>query len=152
MDLTAPGLQTGATPSQWSLTQHLEEWKNISPEATSHVFFTSGSTGRPKGCIVCHQALLHYCLARNVVHGVDCNSACFVASAHTFDPSLGDLVATWATGGCVAYAPRSLLFSHLGSMLSVSSATHLCCTPSLFGTLSNTDWDAADALPSLSVV
>eukprot|EP00927_Polykrikos_kofoidii_P067130 TRINITY_DN62646_c0_g1_i1.p1 TRINITY_DN62646_c0_g1~~TRINITY_DN62646_c0_g1_i1.p1 ORF type:complete len:1063 (-),score=176.82 TRINITY_DN62646_c0_g1_i1:50-3238(-) len=120
--------------------------------STSHVFFTSGSTGRPKGCVVTHRSLAHYVAARNAFYKVGADSICLVASAHTFDPSLGDLMATWIAGGCVALAPRASLFAHLGRMLSVSNTSHICCTPSLFGTLTGTAFETPDALPCLRVV
>jgi len=128
------------------------QFMDVSPSTTSHLFFTSGSTGRPKGCIVAHRALANYCAARNVVHGVVETSVCFVASAHTFDPSLGDIMATWAVGGCVALAPRIEIFERLGPLLAASGATHLCCTPSLFATLSGTWYEYPLALPRLRVV
>merc|ERR1712176_985720 len=56
-------------------------------EKTSHIFFTSGSTGRPKGCVIPHKALLTYCNSRNKAYKVSHTSKCFIASAHTFDPS-----------------------------------------------------------------
>ncbi|CAJ1400785.1 unnamed protein product [Effrenium voratum] len=52
----------------------------IAGDAISHVFFTSGSTGKPKGCVVAHCSL----------YKLGAESVCLVASAHTFDPSLGD--------------------------------------------------------------
>eukprot|EP00913_Durusdinium_trenchii_P016567 g15572.t1 len=70
--------------------------------AISHIFFTSGSTGRPKGCVVSHGALRSYCLAKTATYGVHETSVILVASAHTFDPSLGDFMSTWAAGGVVA--------------------------------------------------
>ena len=64
----------------------------------SHVYYTSGSTGRPKGCLLRHRAVLNYCLDKNRVHGVARDSAVLLASAATFDPNLGDTLATWAAG------------------------------------------------------
>lgn len=103
--------------------------------AISHIFFTSGSTGRPKGCVVKHEALESYCRAKNAAYHVESDATVLVASAFTFDPSLGDFMATWSIGACVALGPRADLFQHLGKLLSGSEATHLLCTPSLFATL-----------------
>ncbi|CAJ1356702.1 unnamed protein product [Effrenium voratum] len=107
----------------------------IAGDAISHVFFTSGSTGKPKGCVVAHCALRSYCLAKNATYKLGAESVCLVASAHTFDPSLGDFMSTWAAGGCVALGPRSDFLQNLGPLLENSQATHLLCTPSLFATL-----------------
>lgn len=125
---------------------------SITRSSTSHIFFTSGSTGRPKGCVVSHGALANYCSARNMAHSVDHESVCFVASAHTFDPSLGDLMATLLAGGRVVYAPRHLLLPQLGALLLESRATHICCTPTLFATLRGTRFEQPGELPHLQVV
>ncbi len=79
----------------------------------SHIFFTSGSTGRPKGCICTHEGLSAYCAGKNAAFEVTEASVCFVASAHTFDPSLGDFFACWGIGACVATAPRQSIFTGL---------------------------------------
>ncbi len=120
------------------------------PGDVSHIVFTSGSTGRPKGCVVTHEALASYCLAKNDAHRVDRQSICFVASPHTFDPSLGDFFATWCAGAAIALAPRAAIFASLGASLLGTGATHLLTTPSLFQTLG--DDFLPGQLPSLAVV
>lgn len=145
-----------------------DEFSFASPSSTtsasvSHIFFTSGSTGRPKGCVVAHSALLSYCRAKSQVHRVDESSVCFVASSLTFDPSLGDFFSTWCSGGVVALAPRSLIFSSLGACLSATHATHLLTSPSLFSTITrppsssalspaSSSTSSSDWLPELRVV
>ncbi len=119
------------------------------PTEISHIFFTSGSTGRPKGCIVTHASLLSYCHAKNTVHQVDHTSTCFVGSPHTFDPSIGDFMATWIVGGTVAMAPKSCIIGALGACLVLSHATHVLTTPSLFDTLGT---NAPERLKQLKVV
>ncbi|KAJ3110140.1 hypothetical protein HK100_003138 [Physocladia obscura] len=127
-------------------------WTLFSADEVSHIYFTSGSTGRPKGCIVGLGALSSYCLvAKPAAHrwcpsdpsiGVDDTnlSVVFVASSHTFDPSLADHFSTLADPrATVARAPRSLIVSALATCLILSDATHVCTNPSLF--------DSLDALP-----
>lgn len=121
------------------------------PDAVSHVFFTSGSTGRPKGCVCTHANLDAYCRAKNELHSVSSESIVFVASAHTFDPSIGDFFATWAAGGCVAIAPRATISGALGTCLQETEATHLLGTPALFSLLEATG-AGPGALPRLQVV
>ena len=116
----------------------------------SHIFFTSGSTGRPKGCICDHAGLDAYCTGKNSAFKITDSSICFVASAHTFDPSLGDFFACWSIGAVVATAPRQSIFTDLGGCLLHSNATHVITTPSLFGTL-NPRYPPA-LLPELSSV
>jgi long-subunit acyl-CoA synthetase (AMP-forming) len=65
------------------------------PRQLSHIYFTSGSTGKPKGCMATHANLAHFAMAKNSTHGITEGDVVFVASSHTFDPSLGDLMSTW---------------------------------------------------------
>jgi acyl-coenzyme A synthetase/AMP-(fatty) acid ligase len=120
-----------------NLMQHrrVNEGLMLHSAETSHIFFTSGSTGRPKGCIIHRDSLLSYCEAKNKTHQIDNKSIVFVASPHTFDPSLGDYMATLCAGGTIAIAPRSLIFSALGACLMLTKATHVLTTPSLFNLL-----------------
>eukprot|EP00873_Tetraselmis_striata_P022007 jgi/Tetstr1/442271/TSEL_030412.t1 len=120
-------------------------------EGVSHIFFTSGSTGRPKGCVSTHRSLAHFAAAKNAAHGITSGDVVFVASSHTFDPSLGDLVSAWCAGASAAMASRASTFASLGNCLAECGATHLTTTPSLFSTLAATGW-APDRLPSLQVV
>lgn len=118
--------------------RHVNEELLVPSAEISHIFFTSGSTGRPKGCIIHQGSLLSYCEAKNKIHQIDNKSIVFVASPHTFDPSLGDYMATLCAGGTIAIAPRSLIFSALGACLMLTKATHVLSTPSLFNLLGNT--------------
>jgi acyl-CoA synthetase (AMP-forming)/AMP-acid ligase II len=137
-----------------TMMKNLLEQKSMTDDNTSiaeisHIFYTSGSTGKPKGCIVCHNSLFSYCKAKNEVHQIHNSSIVFVASPHTFDPSLGDYMATLCSGGTIAVAPRNLIFSSLGACLYLTNATHVLTTPSLFGTLGSS---APKRLQKLKVV
>ena len=101
----------------------------------SHIFFTSGSTGLPKGCLSSLEALGTYSRAKNEVHRVHSESRCLVGSTPTFDPFICDLMATWSVGAVVVLAAPSLMLSHLADVIEQESASHLCCTPTLFRTI-----------------
>eukprot|EP00439_Symbiodinium_sp_Y106_P076800 s689_g15.t3 len=94
---------------------------DVVEERISHIFFTSGSTGRPKGCMCSFHNLITYCLAKNTIHQVDRSSIVLVASAHTFDPSLGDFFATWVAGSA-----RKLPEQHRGKPHSNDSWAFCC--------------------------
>lgn len=105
-------------------------------ERLCYVWFTSGSTGKPKGCLVTHGAFANYCgVAKNDSHSVGTDSTVLVATANTFDPSVGDIFASWAAGGAIACAPRLMLFAQLAWLIEKTAATHVNCTPSLWRTL-----------------
>ncbi|KAJ3211805.1 hypothetical protein HDU67_004278 [Dinochytrium kinnereticum] len=101
----------------------------------SHIYFTSGSTGRPKGCISTLGSLTAYVHAKNITHSITQTSTVFVASSHTFDPSLGDFVATLAAGATIALSPRSAILDSLAECINLTKSTHLLSTPALVGTI-----------------
>jgi len=114
----------------------------------SHIFYTSGSTGAPKGCPVSHAALLSFARAKNSVHRVTSASRVFLASAHTFDVSLGDVVATLTAGACLCSATRGTVLHRLGWCLQLTSSTHVTTTPSCWALLGAAPLE----LPALRVV
>jgi len=103
------------------------------PESVAYLWYTSGSTGKPKGCLIPHRAFSNWCAVKNAGHGIDASAVVLVASASTFDPSIGDIFASWAIGARVVVASRMLLFAHLGWVIQRLQVTHLTCTPSLWG-------------------
>eukprot|EP00899_Mesostigma_viride_P024170 jgi/Mesvir1/4938/Mv04563-RA.1 len=115
------------------------------------MFFTSGSTGRPKGCAVSRRAMAAYCHGKNVVHRVAGDSIVFVASAPTFDPSIGDFFATWMAGAVCALSTQVATLVSLGPLLAASRASHVLATPPLFETLQAAGYGPG-RLPGLSVV
>eukprot|EP00927_Polykrikos_kofoidii_P039727 TRINITY_DN34057_c0_g1_i2.p1 TRINITY_DN34057_c0_g1~~TRINITY_DN34057_c0_g1_i2.p1 ORF type:complete len:950 (-),score=153.20 TRINITY_DN34057_c0_g1_i2:257-3016(-) len=119
----------------------------LDPEAAAYMWFTSGSTGLPKGVLVSHRAFHNWCVVKNGPHGISEESVVLIASASTFDPSIGDIFATWAVGGVAACAPRMLFFAHLGWAINQLKVTHVTCTPSLWQSL-----EAGVELPSLQVL
>lgn len=117
------------------------------PEAVAYMWFTSGSTGQPKGVLVSHRAFHNWCLVKNGPHGITADSVVLIASASTFDPSIGDIFATWAVGGQVAVAPRMLFFASLGWVINQLGVTHMTCTPSLWQSL-----EAGASLPDFTTL
>lgn len=86
-------------------------------------------------CITTQAALVDYCHGKNSAMGVSGSSVVFVCSPHTFDPSLGEFMATWMAGAIVAVATKTDTFSRLQQCLKLSRASHLMCTPSIFSTV-----------------
>ncbi|CAE7892750.1 tycC [Symbiodinium necroappetens] len=119
----------------------------LDPTSPAYMWFTSGSTGQPKGVLISHQAFCNWCKVKNPPQSICSSSVVLIASASTFDPSIGDIFATWAVGGTVAVAPRMLFFANLGWAIDRLEVTHVTCTPSLWQSLEN-----GMDLPSLTSV
>ncbi|EGD75650.1 hypothetical protein PTSG_07767 [Salpingoeca rosetta] len=97
----------------------------------SHIFFTSGSTGLPKACAVTRRTLLEAVHNQRTTFNISANSAVFLGSTITFDPSLCDIFMARAADATVAVAPRHLMLTSLPECLQATRATHICTTPTL---------------------
>jgi acyl-CoA synthetase (AMP-forming)/AMP-acid ligase II len=113
-----------------------EDWPPPTGACECHLVYTSGSTGRPKAVLVDHTALHGYCLAKATAHGLERTSRVLLASAHTWDPCLGDLFSTLSAGAVLCTASRALIVHELGHTLQAAACTHVCATPSLWSLLS----------------
>ncbi|KAI9335540.1 hypothetical protein BDR26DRAFT_822535, partial [Obelidium mucronatum] len=139
--------QTQGAPAVLALDEHLTtidfnaklpelDWSEYTESEITHIYFTSGSTGRPKGCVSSLKALSAYAItAKPHSHETNSNSTVFIASSHTFDPSLGDHLSSLCTGSIIARATRSLVMASLSTCLALTGATHVCTNPSLFDTV-----------------
>ena len=126
---------------------------------------SGSTTGAPKGCAVTHASLRAFCVGLNAATFVAAPPAApsvppsspgfhreqppssayhpptpsdavvFCASPHTFDPSIGTFLASFAAGATVVIASRADTFSRLEACLRASKATHVTCTPSAFATV-----------------
>ena len=116
---------------------------SLSPLATSaaaidtpcHLIYTSGSTGLPKAVVVTHRSVAAYCSAKQTAHGVQHTSRVLLASAHTWDPFLGDVFSTLAAGAALVSAPRAAVVHDLAHTLIAGGVTHVLATPSLWSLL-----------------
>ena len=79
----------------------------LSSESRCHSIYTSGSTGRPKAVLVDHGALRAYAKAKVAAHRVTPSSRVLLASAHTWDPCIGDVFSTLGVGATLCTAPRA---------------------------------------------
>ena len=85
-----------------------------SSDDVCHIIYTSGSTGEPKGVVVEHRSLIAYMKQKVLVHNVTRDSRVLLVSAHTWDPSLGDIFSTlsvvWTKMNCHVGICRVLLY------------------------------------------
>jgi len=153
--VTQPGAQGTAAAAE---EVHVEgrlgaQQVDESGDVVAHVWYTSGSSGTPKGCVVTHRALAAYALARNAAHGLptrldvtgtadtggeggaDAVPVVLMASAHTFDPCVGDVGSAWVGGAVLALCPKRALPLVLGQCLRDTGASHVCTTPSVFASV-----------------
>lgn len=128
--------------------QILIEPEKEGADRISHIVYTSGTTGQPKGCISSANSLQHYLRVKNEVYNIQQDSCIFLASALSFDPCLSDILATFYARAQLALCPRSRLLDSLGQTLQHLEATHILCTPTLWGMV---DTDRR-SLPFLKVI
>ena len=106
--------------------------------STCHLIYTSGSTGLPKAVVVTHASVLAYCRAKQAAHRLSHgapSSRVLLASAHTWDPFLGDVFSSLACGACLVAAPRASVVHDLASTLVDGHVTHVLATPALWSLL-----------------
>lgn len=113
------------------------EWPSAgsSRNKPSHCFFTSGTTGVPKGCVSTFFALAAYAEARNSKDGVEAASRIVCCSAHTFDPSLGDLAQAALSGATLCVSAHRVRETTLGDLVRAARGTHVTSTPALWATV-----------------
>ena len=89
---------TASTPTL-AATSSAPRATSQSSNAICHAVYTSGSTGVPKCVLVQHRAMVAFVSAWRAAMRISRTSRVFMASAHTFDPSLSDM---WTVSGRVA--------------------------------------------------
>lgn len=102
-----------------------------------------------QGCPVSHAALLSFARAKNSVHRVTSASRVFLASAHTFDVSLGDVVATLTAGACLCSATRGTVLHRLGWCLQARASFNPPPPPPLLQTVPLPPTHTTQPLPVL---
>jgi len=109
-----------------------QEISSVPRHGISHIYMTSGSSGQPKGCICSHENLDGYLASKVSAYKLN-SSKVLIASPHTFDPYLGDILSTWLAGGTVIVGQtRELVWSRLDDCLSAIDVTHVTTTPSVW--------------------
>ena len=122
--------------------------QSISLDSLCYMIYTSGSTGKPKGVLVEHQNIMCFMNAKIQGQNIDENSRVFLCTAFTFDPYIGDALATLQAGGTICLAPKTVMHSSLHSCLYKTKATHVFATPTMWSTI-NTRMYHPDTLPCL---
>lgn len=125
---------------------------SLTANRISHVVFTSGTTGVPKGCVASIQSLLHYIRVKNASHRITHCSTVLLASSVSFDPCLGDILATFTSKSTLVVPCRRHLVENLLHVLQYFSISHCLCTPTLWSTLSLVPNAGPKDLPNLQVI
>ncbi|MEO3871130.1 amino acid adenylation domain-containing protein [Nonomuraea sp. B12E4] len=118
------------------------------PDDEAYVIYTSGSTGRPKGVPITHRALAQY--LGHVTRLYELGPADRVAQAAdlTFDASVFELLATWATGATLVVAGQRTWLSPV-RFLREQRISHLDTVPSVITLARRTRTLTEGCLPDL---
>lgn len=129
----------------------IEPPATVSRDATAYLLFTSGSTGIPKGVGITHRnvdAFLTGSLPRYRVGAGDVFSQ---VHELTFDLSVFELWAAWATGATLVAVPRPAALDP-ATTASAYGVTVWTCTPSLMAAAGAAGRLPAGSLPGLRYV
>jgi amino acid adenylation domain-containing protein/thioester reductase-like protein len=110
------------------------------PDNAAYVIYTSGSTGEPKGVVVTHRQIVHSTLTNQELGRPD--PACFLLLiSFSFDANAVGLYWTLTTGGQVAVPSTDEIrdIRALRGLAARQRATHLDCTPTLYGLILGDD-------------
>ncbi|MFC9931831.1 AMP-binding protein [Streptomyces sp. NPDC127190] len=118
------------------------------PDQEAYVLHTSGSTGRPKGVPVDHRALAAY--LTHVIDRYELGPGCRMAQAAdlTFDASVFEILAAWASGATLVAATGRSWRSPV-RFLAEHAITHLDTVPSVIGLARRMRTLGPGALPDL---
>jgi len=93
------------------LESYADVWSgqdDVGPTDVAYVIYTSGSTDGPRGVLVTHGGLANHALASIPLYELGPQDRMLQFSSISFDISIEELFATWATGGTVVMRPSDL--------------------------------------------
>jgi amino acid adenylation domain-containing protein len=111
-----------------------------STAALAYVIYTSGSTGKPKGVRLPHQGPVNQYLHYQRALQIDADSRFLVFSSLSFDLTQRNLWAPLMAGGTVVLVDSpDYDVVEIAGLIERHRITHLCCTPSGFYPLVDTE-------------
>jgi amino acid adenylation domain-containing protein len=99
-----------------------------SPQNACVVVFTSGSTGIPKGIVIEHTSLCTSAIEHGAFIRLGVDSRVLQFAAHTFDISMGDILATLIHGGCVCIPSEHERMNNLAGAIATMDINHVSLT------------------------
>ena len=133
---------------------NVQQWSEM-PEASvgsldnlAYMIYTSGSTGKPKGVMLSHKGLCNLAQAGQAVFGVEQSKRILQFSSMSFDASIWEMSAAFATGSTLVLPTREEILpgQALQQLLLEQAVTMATLTPSVLVTIAEGD------LPMLETV
>lgn len=120
--------------------------RSIQPDQPLYAVFTSGSTGQPKGVVIEHGSFITMAVANADRIGLDHTSRLLQVASYAFDVSIGEILGTLSTGGCICILSDSERREGLPQAVSRMQPTHAIFTPSLLRVWSPSDLQGIETI------
>ena len=112
---------------------------SVSARQPAFVAWTSGSSGTPKGVVQEHAAICTNIIHHERAMRMSRASRVLQFAAYTFDPSLGDIFATFIKGGCLCVISEHQRKNDLKGAINAMNVNQACLTPTAVSHLRPTD-------------
>ncbi|CAG8370231.1 unnamed protein product [Penicillium salamii] len=103
----------------------------VDPSSNLYIVFTSGSTGMPKGVMINHTNFSSAIAHQNRALGINETSRVFDFSSYAFDLSWGNIIHTFASGGCLCIPSESERKGNITDAIRRLGVNHLQLTPTV---------------------
>lgn len=103
----------------------------VDPSSNLYIVFTSGSTGTPKGVIINHTNFSSAIAYQHEALGIKETSRVFDFASYAFDLAWGNIIHTFASGGCLCIPSESDRRGNITESIRRLGVNHLQLTPTV---------------------
>ncbi|CAG7927732.1 unnamed protein product [Penicillium olsonii] len=108
-----------------------QDLPRVDPSSNLYIVFTSGSTGTPKGVMINHTNFSSAIAHQNEALGINETARVFDFSSYAFDLSWGNIIHTFAVGGCLCIPSEIERRGNITEAIRRLGVNHLQLTPTV---------------------